>query len=120
MIPLFDLTCNPRTGTTRPTTRSRPSRRPPNYGCPRGPGGNGSNQWYRFPSFASFLLCDPSNPACGGLHGSYTQGNNKPICDTGNGATGCLVGAFVDFITTGTVTAGSGGGTGGRRTSASS
>ena len=75
----------------------------------------GSNQWYRFPSFASFLLCDPANPACGGLHGSYTQGNNRPICDTGNGATGCLVGAFVDFISTGTVTAGSGGGTGGTK-----
>jgi hypothetical protein len=116
LIPMFDLTCNPGHGgapdNTKPTVET-----PPNYGCSPGDlGGSGTNQWYRFPSFASFLLCEPSNPACGGLHGSYTQGNNRPVCDTGNGETGCLVGAFVDFITTGTVTAGSGGGAGGTKT----
>jgi len=115
LIPQFDLTCgmgpHGSPDSTKPAVETGP-----NFGCPPGDlGGNGTNQWYRFPSFASFLLCIPSNPACGGLHGSYTNGNNKPICDTGNGATGCVVGAFVDFITTGTVTAGSGGGTGGTK-----
>jgi hypothetical protein len=115
LIPMFDLSCNPRPGVSPDNTKPAVETGP-NFGCPVGYlGGNGSNQWYRFPSFASFLLCIPSNPACGGLHGSYTQGNNRPICDTGNGATGCLVGAFVDFITTGTVTAGSGGGSGGTK-----
>jgi Flp pilus assembly protein TadG len=115
MIPLFDLTCNPNPGNAPDNTKPAVETGP-NYGCPAGKlGGNGSNQWYRFPSFASFMLCSPTIPECQGLHGSYVQGNNKPICDTGNGATGCLVGAFVDFITTGTVTAGSGGGSGGTK-----
>jgi hypothetical protein len=71
----------------------------PNYGC-GDVGGNGSNQWYRFPVFAGFLL-----------EHAYITGSNRAECDTGNGATSCLIGKFVDFQTTGTVGPGVGGGT---------
>ena len=40
------------------------------------------------------------------------QGNNSAICDTGNGATACLVAKFVHIMATGTVGAGVGSGTG--------
>ena len=60
----------------------------------------GVNQWYRIPQFAAFLL-----------EHAYINGNDKAHCDTGNGATSCLIGKFVNFITTGTVGPGIGGGT---------
>ena len=44
--------------------------------------------------------------------GAYTNGNNKAACDTGNGATQCLVGKFVSIEDSGTIGAGFGGGTG--------
>lgn len=84
LIPLFDATCN-----TEPAG-------PDVDACPAGNvGGNGQNQWYHFPEFAAFRLC-------GGVdvhadcteHGAYVNGNNQPVCDTGNGATSCLVGYF--------------------------
>ena len=37
------------------------------------------------------------------LEHAYINGNDKAHCDTGNGATSCLIGRFVDFISTGTV-----------------
>ena len=40
------------------------------------------------------------------------SGSNKAECDTGNGATSCLVGKFVDILATGTVGPGVGSGTG--------
>ena len=40
--------------------------------------------------------------------GAYVNGNNRSICDTGNGATSCLVGRFVSFVTKGTVGPGNG------------
>ena len=45
-------------------------------------------------------------------HGAYISGNNRPVCDTGNGATRCLVGKFVNIVGTGTVGPGVGGGGG--------
>jgi len=39
------------------------------------------------------------------------NGSNKAACDTGNGATPCLIGKFVTFVTAGTVGPGLGGGT---------
>jgi hypothetical protein len=106
MIPLFDLTCDATPNNDEPYVST-----PTLYGCPAGSlGGNGQQQWYRFPAFAAFELCDPSLGYCGGLTGAYLTGNDRAVCDTGNGATSCLVGRFVDFITTGTVEAGGGGG----------
>ncbi|HEX5826856.1 MAG TPA: Tad domain-containing protein [Candidatus Limnocylindrales bacterium] len=92
LFPLFDLTCSedPDLGQTKVA---------PDYGC-GDVGGNGSNQWYRFPAFAAFELEE-----------AFVNGSNKAACDTGNGATSCLIGKFVDFITVGTVGPGIGGGT---------
>lgn len=92
LFPLFDLTC----GSDPDVSQVKVG---PDYGC-SDIGGNGSNQWYRFPAFAAFQL-----------EHAYVNGNNKPECDTGNGATSCLIGQFVDFITTGQVGPGVGGGT---------
>jgi hypothetical protein len=64
------------------------------------------------PSFAFFQLCSPSTAGCGGAYGAYISGNDSATCDTGNGATSCLVGKFVDILATGTVGAGVGSGTG--------
>ena len=91
MFPMFDLTCADDPDHSQVKVA-------PDYGC-RDIGGNGSNQWYRFPKFASFHL-----------EQAYVNGNNKAACDTGNGATSCLIGVFVDFVTTGTVGPGVGGG----------
>ena len=51
-------------------------------------------------------------PGCGGLHAAYIQGDNSAVCDTGSGATACLVTKFVNIMATGTVGAGVGSGTG--------
>jgi hypothetical protein len=92
LFPMFDLTCaeDPNFGQVKV---------PPDYGC-GDVGGTGANQWYRFPQFAAFLL-----------ERAHVNGNNKAACDTGNGATSCLIGQFVDFVTSGTVGPGAGGGT---------
>jgi hypothetical protein len=119
LIPQFDATCNPGPGgvpdSTKPAINTGPD-----YGCPTGVNtGNGTNQWYRLPSFAYFQFCVSTDAACvaiGATHGAYVNGNNKPTCDTGNGATACLVGRFVNIIATGTVGPGVGGGTGGNKT----
>jgi Flp pilus assembly protein TadG len=99
LIPLFDSTCN-----TQPLGNLVTDCPPPNVG------GNGQNQWYHFPVIAVFKMCitgdtDSSVPpqTCTD-HGAYIQGNNRSVCDTGNGATSCLVGQFVNMITEGTVT----------------
>ena len=43
---------------------------------------------------------------------AYMSGGNAAECDTGNGATSCLVGEFIDILGTGTVGPGVGSGTG--------
>ena len=91
MFPMFDLTCADDPDVSKVKIA-------PDYGCPN-VGGNGSNQWYRFPKFSVFHL-----------EHAYVNGSNKAQCDTGNGATSCLIGVFVDFVTTGTVGPGVGGG----------
>jgi Flp pilus assembly protein TadG len=114
LIPQFDLTCGTRRSEPDPDSSQPAIATSPNYGCPAGDlGGNGQNNWYRMPSFAYFELCGPGDGACsaaGALHGSYVSGNNRSVCDTGNGATSCLVGRFVKVLATGTVSAGVGGG----------
>lgn len=94
LIPQFDGTCS---ATPAGTGLG---------GCPAGSvGGNGQNQWYHLPQFAAFQFCGGTPNWCTGYaNGAYVQGNNKPTCDTGNGATSCLVGRFVDFITNTTIT----------------
>jgi hypothetical protein len=93
LIPIFDSTCD--TEPSGPDVEDCP---------PVNVGGNGSNQWYHFPEVAAFQLCDESIPECPLTHGAYVNGNNSAACDTGNGATSCLVGRFVHFIYEGTVT----------------
>jgi hypothetical protein len=112
LAPQFDLTCNPGNN-TQPDSSDPAVVTAPNYGCPAGDlGGNGSNQWYRMPSFAFLELCGPAVAGCGGLHAAYIAGNNSGVCDTGNGATSCLVAEFKHIMATGTVGAGVGSGTG--------
>jgi Flp pilus assembly protein TadG len=97
LLPMFDGTCN-----TQPTPNVDDLSACP----PANQGGNGQNQWYHFQEFAVFQLCGGTSvdPLCT-EHGSYVQGNNRSICDTGNGATSCLVGKFTpSVITSGYVT----------------
>jgi hypothetical protein len=92
MIPLFDSTCS-----SEPTN-------PDLSGCPADDvGGHGARLWYHFPKFAAFQLCDTTLCGPDYAHGAYIQGSNPDECDTGNGATSCLVGRFVSYVTTGTV-----------------
>ncbi|MEO6714599.1 MAG: hypothetical protein ABIM89_14355 [Mycobacteriales bacterium] len=112
LVPQFDLTCNPGNGVV-PDSAEPAIVTAPNYGCPAGKlGGNGSNQWYRMPSFAFLELCGPGVPGCNGLQAAYIQGSDAAKCNTGNGATSCLVAKFVNILATGTVGAGVGSGTG--------
>jgi hypothetical protein len=113
LLPQFDMNC--RTNNTDPDPDSNPPavNTPPRFGCPNLPGtGSGQQLWYRMPSFAYFELCDPTMPECGGRYGAYLSGNNAPECNTGNGATSCLVGKFVSILSSGTVGAGVGAGAG--------
>lgn len=112
LAPQFDLTCNP--GNNGEPDSSVPAViTAPDYGCPAGDlGSSGTNQWYRMPSFAFLELCGPAVPDCGGLHAAYIGGSNAAICDTGNGATSCLVAKYKHIMATGTVGAGVGSGTG--------
>jgi hypothetical protein len=64
-------------------------------------GGTGSNQYYHIPAFSALQLDFPK--------AAFISGSN-PQCDTGNGATACIMGTFVNFITTGTVGPGTGNG----------
>ena len=113
MIPQFDVTCSSSPNSSSVSTG-------PAYGCPSGSlGGNGQNQWYRVPSFAFFQLCSATDSACvslGAPHGAYVNGNNRSVCDSGNGATSCLVGRFVKILAIGTVGPGVGGGDGSNKT----
>ncbi len=112
LVPQFDLTCNPKNNEI-PDSTIPGVITAPDYGCPPGDlGGNGTDQWYRMPSFAFFELCGPTVAGCSNLHAAYIQGNNTAECDTGNGATSCLVGRFMNIMATGTVGAGVGSGTG--------
>jgi hypothetical protein len=86
LLPLFDSTC-----------RQEPSN-PELDGCPpEHVGGAGMNQWYHVPDpgLAAFRLAYPK--------GAYTNGNNSSVCNTGNGATQCLLGTFVNYVGSGTV-----------------
>lgn len=112
LTPQFDLTCNPGNN-GEPDSTLPEVVTAPNYGCPAGDlGGNGSNQWYRMPSFAFLELCGPAVAGCDGLHAAYISGSNAAECDTGNGATSCIVARFKHIMATGTVGAGGGSGTG--------
>jgi hypothetical protein len=112
LVPQFDLTCDPPHGQD-PDSTNPAIVTAPNYGCPAGYlGGGGVPQWYRMPSFAFLELCGPLVAGCDGLNAAYLSGNNSAICDTGNGATSCIVGKFKHVMASGTVGAGVGSGTG--------
>jgi hypothetical protein len=84
LLPFFDSTCN-----TEPTNQEL-------SGCPTANvGGTGTNQWYHVVKFLSFQLASPK--------GAFVNGNNTAACGVSN-AKECLKGAFITFITEGTVT----------------
>ena len=113
LIPQFDMYCRAKNNDPDPISTQPTVNTPPNFGCPNPPGGGtGQNLWYRMPSFAYFLLCDTASTDCGGRHGAYVKNPDPTECDTGNGATSCLVGKFVDILGSGTVGPGNGAGTG--------
>ena len=113
IAPQFDLTCLPSGAQPDPDSTVPAVITAPDYGCPPGAlGGGGAQAWYRFPSFAFLELCGPGVPGCNGRHAAYLQGNNSAICDTGNGATACLVVKYKHVMGTGSVGAGVGSGTG--------
>lgn len=86
LIPLFDATCRDVPSTGLPADCTDP--------------GQGNNIWYHIPEFAAFLLKEV-----------HVQGSNEMECNAppgqpmggGNGATSCLKGWFVRFITSGRV-----------------
>lgn len=95
-IPLFDGTCD-----DTPTGPGLDQ-------CPAGESPATGDGWYHFAAMTSFELCGTTIPECvaaGYNHGSYVQGSNGSICNTGNGATDCLVGRFKTTSFTGQVTA---------------
>jgi Flp pilus assembly protein TadG len=96
-FPEFDATCD-----AQPTGTSV-------SGCPNGHlGGNGSQQWYHLAGMSTFLFCiggDAQCDAAGFAHGAYVNGNNKAVCDTGNGSTSCLAGRFTAYSDKGSVEA---------------
>ena len=96
-IPLFDATCD-----ETPTG-------PGVTDCPAGAlGGNGPDQYTHIAAMTTLELCGATIPSCvaaGYDHGAYIQGSNGSICDTGNGATDCLVGHFMTTSYSGQVTA---------------
>jgi len=113
LAPQFDLTCRPTVVQGNPDSSLPAVITAPNYGCPPGAlGGGGTQIWYRFPSFAFLELCGPGVSGCNGKHAAYLVGNNSSICDTGTGATSCLVVKYRHVMGTGTVGAGVGSGTG--------
>ena len=99
-FPLFDLTCD-----ATPTG-------PGINDCPAGHvGGNGSNQWYHIAAMGSFQFCSNTYADCaakGYAHGAYVNGSNGVPCDTGNGATSCLIGRYTVISTEGKVVAAGG------------
>jgi hypothetical protein len=81
LIPLFDDICRIDPGDTNGVDNP----------CPPDEEPSGQQSWYHFPTYASFYLT-----------GVYIQGNHGAVCDTGNGATSCITGRFVDTSGTGT------------------
>jgi Flp pilus assembly protein TadG len=57
-------------------------------------GGTGSNQWYHIPALSALVILE--------VHVNGTSHE----CDTGNGATSCIIGYFDNFVTQGIVAAG--------------
>jgi hypothetical protein len=96
LIPMFDSTCNTEPDPPSPGTSDVER-------CPlANVGGTGQQQWYHVNRFVAFLFDDP---------GVFLSGSNAAECEqNGNGATSCLKGQFVRFVTTGTVGPGVGAG----------
>jgi Flp pilus assembly protein TadG len=86
LIPMFDSTCRDVPSSGLPADCTDP--------------GQGDNIWYHIPKFAAFLLYE-----------AYILGNDGPACNSlpgqpmggGNGATSCMKGWFIKYITVGPV-----------------
>lgn len=78
LIPLFEDTCRSDPGVSTVCTDPAPI--------------GGINQWYYLPRAASLFLT-----------GVYINGPDARICDTGNGATSCITGQFIDTAIVGEV-----------------
>lgn len=86
LIPMFDSTCRDVPSSGLPADCTDP--------------GQGNNIWYHIPKFAAFLLYE-----------AYILGNDGPACNSlpgqplggGNGATSCMKGWFIEYITVGPV-----------------
>jgi hypothetical protein len=108
-VPLFDAQCGIDPGDPTSTTCTDPP--------------HGANTWYHIPKVLAFRFCGPQpelDGPCGAVvgpdgvardynHGAYINGGpGDPSCGSGNGMTGCLVGKFVEYISSGTVDQGAG------------
>jgi hypothetical protein len=109
LVPMFDVTCPDTPDQSQVAV-------PSNFGCPD-LGGNGQNQWYRFPAFAAFRLCGGSL-ACSINGTAITEGAYKggSVCNLQGtnqwSGAGCLAGQFVNIIRSGPVSFTGSGGTG--------
>jgi len=78
--------------------------------------GNAVREAANFAALNPTAWTAPGNPAAVAeydrLISAYIQGSNEAVCNTSNGATSCLVGRFVDILSSGTVGPGNGSGTG--------
>ncbi|CAN5759629.1 hypothetical protein BH24CHL6_BH24CHL6_12730 [soil metagenome] len=86
LIPMFGDTCREVPSSGLPQDCTNP--------------GQGNNIWYHIPQFAAFYLYE-----------AYITGNDSPACNSapgqplggGNGATSCMKGWFINYITVGPV-----------------
>lgn len=76
--------------------------------CPEGDRAGGTDIWYFIPQLAAFQLVDPRDPDGNPPRSAWITGNDadiRAVCGgvSDSGATSCLTGRFVDFVTDGEV-----------------
>jgi hypothetical protein len=102
LVPINNNTCmtNPDSDGLPPDPSADDPNCPGNGDSSLNGSGNGNNFYYHIPKFAYFMLDQ-----------AYTGGTNPPECSQapgsppsgGNGATGCLKGWFINYVTQGVV-----------------
>lgn len=89
LIPMFDSICMEDPGAGLPPEED-------DLPCPPDQVGmTGQSGWYHLNQIGYFQFDYPK--------GAYITGNDKATCDSGNGATSCFTGQFVDFVYSTTV-----------------
>lgn len=89
LMPMFDSICLYDPGAGLPPDQD-------DVPCPeQDVGMNGQNGWYHLNQIGYFRFDYPK--------GAWITGNDRATCDSGNGATSCFTGMFVDFVYGGTV-----------------